>query len=350
MFQQLKPLVAQSPLAMQVAGEGDQLRVTLQQKRAGKARAPLSLSILGTAEELDRDLPAAIAAAAAELTKPAPVAAQVKTQVDAARASANESAKKNQPKPAKKKKPARPVKARPAKPAKAPPLKQAAKPKHKAKPAARVKLPGKKNTPKAPHHPSPITHHSPSKAGVKHHASKPDQAACIADYKAMQAKHGARLNRELFIDKSATGRRFERLWGMSWRKFIEAAEGSRINVAAPRAAKAPVSSGGPARAAAAAPDSANAATPPEQINIVRDWISPLPEIPPPPADAREERDHPSAPMRAVKNADGVVLCRLQRFVNIGDPIRISRSTWVVTHYDNHTIAVEPAAPVEEPTA
>jgi PRTRC genetic system protein E len=234
MFQQLKPLVAKSPIAMNVVAEGDLLRVTIAQKTSRRG-APLNISVLASAEDLDRDLPGEIDKAASQTPAPAPIAEQVKAQVTAA---APAKPKKAAPaaKPAKKTKPAkapRVSKPKPLKQAKAPKI----APKHK------IRLPGTGKKKAAPHA-SRLTPHAPSDDGVKHHASKPGKEQCIADYKAMKAKHGDKLNRELFLDKSDTGRRFERLWGMSWKKFVEEAEGSKIKAdvpaaVAPRAARKP---------------------------------------------------------------------------------------------------------------
>ena len=196
MFKELQPIAEKSPLAMMISAEGSQLRVVITQKKSGAAGAPLSLSILATPEELDADLPASIAAAAGELAKPAPVAEQVKTQVDTALASAKPP-RKSTPKP---------------KAAKAKPVKKTATPKPaKAKKTIKVK-------PTAPKHAAPALGKKPPKL----RASRPTGDACITDYHVLHAKHGDKLTREMFMKKAATGRRFERVFG-NWNKFVAAA-------------------------------------------------------------------------------------------------------------------------------
>jgi len=215
MFQQLKPLVAKSPIAMNVVAEGDLLRVTIAQKTSRRG-TPLNISVLASAEDLDRDLPGEIDKAANQTHTPAPIAEQVRAQVTAAPAA---KPKKAAPaaKPAKKAKLAKaPKTSRPK------PLKQAKAP--KIAPKHKIRLPGTGKKKAAPHASRPAPH-APSSDGVKHHASKPGKEQCIADYHAMKAKHGDKVNRQFFIDNSKTGRRFERLWGMSWEKFVAAAEG-----------------------------------------------------------------------------------------------------------------------------
>ena len=83
MFQQLKPLVAKSPIAMNVVSEGDLLRVTIAQKTS-KRGSPLNISVLASAEDLGRDLPGEIEKAGSYTPAPAPIAEQVKAQVAAA--------------------------------------------------------------------------------------------------------------------------------------------------------------------------------------------------------------------------------------------------------------------------
>lgn len=254
MFQQLKALVAKSPLAMMVADEGAQLRVTITQKKAGKGGVPLSLSIIATPEELDRDLPGAITAAANEVAKPTPVADQVKAQVDAARQPAEKGKKKKG--------------AKSAKTAKTKPLRQATKPKHKAKASAKLRLPGKPRkaaaaTPAA----RTVKLMSNKKDGVKHHANRPDKAACIADYLDSCPKVGDTIKREDFLKKKGgTGRRFERLWDMSWQKFVKAAEAARgKKPAAPASAPAAPKDSKPPAQSSAKRKPAVAATPGDRV-------------------------------------------------------------------------------------
>lgn len=190
MFKALHELARSSPITLLIATEATtSLRVTVAQKSTSKG-VPLSISVVGTPEELDAELPGAIAAAAEDLKRPAPVAEQVRSQVDAAKAAAPK------PKPAKKAAPAKP--ARKTKPA------AKKKPTAKPKPAARPKP-----KPKA-------------LAPAKLRASRPGAEACIADYVALYSQLGANMNRETFMEKATTGRRFERVFG-NWTKFVEAA-------------------------------------------------------------------------------------------------------------------------------
>jgi PRTRC genetic system protein E len=322
MFVQLKPLVSKSPIAMQVVGEGDQLRVTIQQKRSGKTGVPLSLSIVGTPEELDRELPASIATAAGELAKPAPIADQVKAQVQAAASAAADGGRR-------KAKGGKKTSAKTTKRPKTKPLKQAKTPKHKAKAGTKVRLPGKKKTA------SPLTPHpsrTPSPDGVKHHASKPGRDACIADYKAMKEKHGDKLNREFFIEKSETGRRFERLWGMSWNKFKQEAE-SKGSLKTVKVRDLTEEDGfekdGETLPSLAEKRKTKPATPP-----ARSKAAPSTE-----GAGPAEGD---SPPRDVKNSDGVVLLSSYRkYVNRDQELTIGRSPWIVCGWDSASILVKP---------
>ena len=347
MFQQLKPLVAKSPIAMNVVAEGDLLRVTIAQKTS-KRGTPLNISVLASAEDLDRDLPGEIDKAANQTHTPAPIAEQVKAQVTAAATA----------KPKKAAVPAKPAKK--AKPTKAPktsrpkPLKQAKAP--KTAPRNKIRLPGTGKKRTAPHA-SRLTPHAPSSDGVKHHASKPGKEQCIADYKAMKAKHGDRLNRQIFIDNSKTGRRFERLWNMSWEKFVAAAEGSKIKADVPAAA-APRSANKPAAAQADRqlpllpgtwpfPESkANPATPPA-VPEKRTTEAPTASVASAPAEVADpvnetvDTSKPHPP-RVVKEKTGRLIAGgYTAHVKVEETIEIGGGKWIVSDFNERHIIVEP---------
>lgn len=175
MFKELYPLAKDAPIAMMITAEGDNLRVMVQQK--DDSDTPLSIAVLATPEELDAELPAAIKQAVGTPESKTSVADQVAKQLAQTAA--------NVRKPAKKKAATKP----PA------PTKSAAtaRPVAKGKPAA-------------------------TKPAVE---AKPNKDDCLDDLATMQAKHGDKLKRDLFMKESATGRRFENLFG-NWGKFLEA--------------------------------------------------------------------------------------------------------------------------------
>jgi hypothetical protein len=57
----------------------------------------------------------------------------------------------------------------------------------------------------------------------KHLDGLPGKDDCLLDYRNLKRVHGAALTRRLFIKKSDTGRRYEKLWP-NWGKFIKEAE------------------------------------------------------------------------------------------------------------------------------
>jgi PRTRC genetic system protein E len=70
----------------------------------------------------------------------------------------------------------------------------------------------------------------PSAPGEPRHlASKPGKAECIADWRALNEKHGELLTRRKFIKAAKTGRRYEKLW-KNWEAFI--AESSSVAISA----------------------------------------------------------------------------------------------------------------------
>lgn len=135
MFKELFPIVERAPLMLMITKDGDRMRVHITQKKDDKDDfTPLNLAIAATPEELDAELPMAIAEGAAMLSdeKPKSIADQVKGQVEQAKDAAEEGDKK--PSKAKKAAPTPRKKV-------AAPKKPASKPAKQAKPKA--KKPGK---------------------------------------------------------------------------------------------------------------------------------------------------------------------------------------------------------------
>lgn len=130
MFKELFPIVERAPLMLMITKDGERLRVHITQKKDDKDDfTPLNLAIAATPEELDAELPMAIAEGAAMLSdeKPKSIADQVKGQVEQAKDAAEEGdkkpskAKKAAPAPRKKvAPPKKPAASKPAKPAKVP--------------------------------------------------------------------------------------------------------------------------------------------------------------------------------------------------------------------------------------
>lgn len=97
MFKELFPIVERAPLMLMITKDGDRLRVHITQKKDDKDDfTPLNLAIAATPEELDAELPMAIAEGAAMLSdeKPKSIADQVKGQVEQAKDAADEGDKK----------------------------------------------------------------------------------------------------------------------------------------------------------------------------------------------------------------------------------------------------------------
>lgn len=197
MFKELAPIARRAPIAIMIITEGDHLRVTIQQKadKLKDGAIPLAISVAQTPEVLDAELPGAIELASNTAQSAESVLDQVRKQTERA----TEAAKAAGVKKAEKTK--RSVR----KPAKAAVKRKSAGPKPKKTPAAQ---PAKKPT---------------AEKSTKHIASKPNKDQCIADYHAYAAAHpGEPIKREPFMKGSATGRRFERLFG-NWEKFVKAA-------------------------------------------------------------------------------------------------------------------------------
>jgi len=122
-----------------------------------------------------------------------------------------------------------------ATPAPAPRVREAA-PKPPRKPATRKKHAVRKSPKRKPaprRTPAMRKVVSTPAAGL---AGKPE---CIADYKALKAKHGDKLTRRIFVDNAKTSRRYEKLWGNSWPKFVKEAGGGKPAITPAKADKKP---------------------------------------------------------------------------------------------------------------
>ena len=196
-------------VAIFAAGEG-RLRAIISQKPddADSDKKPLSLAVTGTPEELDTELPLALAESVAAPAKS--VTDQVKEQQAEAATEANDKpdtgklAAKTAAKASTKAAPKTPVK----KPVKTP-VKKAEKPAPAAAPVIQPLYPEK---PKAA---------APKKATKSADRQEAKRAACLADLNDALAKHGDNLTRRLFAAEAKTGRSFETVFG-SWEKFLDA--------------------------------------------------------------------------------------------------------------------------------
>lgn len=309
MFKELYPLAQASPLAMMVIVEGEQMRITITQKKEGKVTAPLSLSVLSTPEELDAELPALIATAVGELAKPGPLAEQVRAQVEASKTAAPKRPRAEK----KKSKPAAPKKAKPAKVAKAKP---AAKP--EARPTRGITPPGMKKS---------------AKPGTpKLRASRPGADACIADYHVLHANYGDKLTRELFMKEAPTGRRFERAVG-TWIKFVAAAQAKGTQGPPGDTKTKPLPLEQPLEAKPAAAPAL--ATPPDT------W--PFPTTPKD-VELGESKEH-TGDGWDVYDGDGDYLSSITTHPEIGEKIQLAgRPLIEITSIDGRRVITRPATP------
>src|SRR5882672_9298189 len=226
-FKSLYDVARHTPMSMIITPQGARLRVIIMPKPGKDAKEASALSkpieATGTPEELDAELPEAIAAAKTKVAKATP------------------------PKPPK------PAKA--AKKSKVPRAPKAAKAKKAPKP-------------KAPAQAKPASAASAKKANAARkvttpRSSLPGKDKCLEDLRAYLTT-GKDLNRAAFIawarrNANKTGRRFEKLW-TGWHEFLE--QGKTPSSGAPRADAPPPSSSRSAespssqssRTAAAAPE------------------------------------------------------------------------------------------------
>ncbi len=247
MFKTLAPFAADAPVTIIISPSGDRLHAFITQNKE-KTDNALDLSLIATAEELDTQLPLAIAEHLARPDKS--VAEQVKDQVDAQQESADtkattkKPAKKSAAKPAAKKpaakkptpqksKPAAPSK--PKTPAKPRPAKTSAKPTKAERKATRSAAAAAIKTPvqtpileplikkpvapaEAGAQPTPTTDRLKASLDRAVDAQADKRAACLTDLRNAIALHGEKVTRRQFAELSNTGRSFERLFG-SWENF-----------------------------------------------------------------------------------------------------------------------------------
>lgn len=104
-----------------------------------------------------------------------------------------------------------------------------------AKKPAPKKAPARRPTkPAAPKKRAPAKKPTPKPAAPGDRAGK---AECIADYRKLKAKHGAKLTRNLYVREAATGRRYEKLWANCWPDFVKEAERGTAPAAGAKAPK-----------------------------------------------------------------------------------------------------------------
>lgn len=205
LFKSIAGAAEAAPVIIRVSKEGDGLRVMIHQKAddLDKGVIPLAITVAGTPEQLDTELPTAITEACGALKSAEPIAEQVRKQTDLA--------VKNAP-------PKKKTTAKKAPAAKKPATKKTAttKPKKTPKPAA-----GKAS---ALLRREKAATDALRNQSVKRLASRPTAEQCVAAYHAYAAAHpGEPIKREPFMKDNPTGRRFERLFG-NWEKFVEAAQ------------------------------------------------------------------------------------------------------------------------------
>lgn len=317
MFKELYPLAQSAPIALLIAAEGDELRVTVQQKETKKGK-PLQLSILATPTELDENLPASIADAVEAVFAKVPVADQVKGQV--ARAAGPKEKGKASPTP-------------------------------KKTPAATAK---KKNAAK----PIKPTTAKPAAAETGKRPTKDD---CIAELQALYKIHGNALNREKFLELATkTGRTFERLFG-GWHKFVAAAglQSTEQDPAAPARddktaelfseAHAEITGDGSGTALPPLPDSAYPET---ACAISTTKVPDTWPFPARPEGEEQQAPSPAAPpaprMRSVELEDGTKICSEIREPGIGEELHAGGRTYIVRTVGLDVILVEPKDPPAPP--
>lgn len=239
MFKTLAQQAAISPVTLTIFDINDfgLLRVIITQKKSesDKSHVPLNLAITGTPDQLDTELPLALAEAAAAPTRT--IAEQVKAQAASIAADEdddNETPAKRKPgaamvkkaaEIAKEKKTAQAVAKATAKANAAAKKVQArdisAKPKAKAsiKPAAKMAVPVIEPLIKKPA--ATAATPAPKKTAAEIKAEK--GADCLADLRAAIAAHGAAVTRKQYAAMAKTGRSFETVFG-AWETFKAAAE------------------------------------------------------------------------------------------------------------------------------
>ncbi len=290
MFKHLYDVARHTPLHLIITPNGPQLRIIVTPKPTGEAANNAALakpfSCTGTPEELDAEFPAAIQQytqgvndlrAKLELPLSDLEAAAKKAE----KKEAAKSAKEQEKKAAEEKRKAAAQQAAKTRADNAAKKKAEAERKAKERADARAarkakpSLPGATTPPageqQAPGWPFPTGSGAPSAAEreAAHRPGLPGKPECVRDYRQMKLKHGDKLTRRLFIKKSETGRRYEKLWP-NWEKFVKEA-GAQAELPLDESTRAAESA------------SASGAEPGESPGA-RSAAAPLPEF-----DATEER-------------------------------------------------------------
>lgn len=192
MFKALHKAAQIAPVILRVTTEGEGLRLVIHQKadEMKDGQIPLALSVTGSVDMLEFELPAALHQALGTLQNAGSVADQVAAQTAAAVKTA--AAEGN-----------------------------TGKSKQKSKPSTTKRKVNKPAVAKKPAASKPAAAPKPAKP-TKHSAAKPTAEDCIKAYHEYAAANPGDIKRETFIKGNPTGRRFERLFG-NWEKFIAAA-------------------------------------------------------------------------------------------------------------------------------
>lgn len=311
-FKSLYEVAKHTALSMIITPQGERLRVIIMPKPGKDAKEASALSkpieATGTPEELDAELPKALAAYSEKVNDLRATISVPIEALDSAKAKAG-----------------KPKTAKPAKAAKKPKAPKAAKlakaPKPKAPAQAKAKTPAK-----------PRKAAAGSKTPTPR-ASLPGKDKCIEDLKAYLAT-GKDLNRAAFIawarkNGNRTGRRFEKLW-TGWHEFVEThskpldrISGAPLSESPPASKTAEPSPG--SRKAAVAPEPARAV---KQSKTVLDAAAkwPFPTQNKKPGDdaiaypeyARQRRQIKEATTRVVYTDTGTLLGSCDQQLAVGD--------------------------------
>jgi PRTRC genetic system protein E len=208
-FQNLFPVARHTPLSIIVSPNGTQLSVIVTPKPTGDAEDNPALAnpikIVGTPEDLDKELPAALRQYADKVND---LRTKIDLPTEALEAAAVKAGSGKHRNGGHKRSEA----------AKRTPAKREADAQRHKKAEDKKSAAAKKGVATRTAKTSKIN--LPGVAPAEKKDNKPDKPACIADLKAMIEKHGAELTRRLFIKKATTGRRYEKLW-KNWEEFID---------------------------------------------------------------------------------------------------------------------------------
>lgn len=316
-FKSLYDVAKHTALSMIITPQGERLRVIIMPKPGKDAKEASALSkpieATGTPEELDAELPKALAAYSEKVND---LRATISVPIDALDAA--------------KAKAGKPRAAKPAKAAKKPKAPKAAKPVKAPKPKAPDQA--KTKTPAKPRRPSNAEHRRLLRGNKSPtpRASLPGKDKCLEDLNAYLAT-GKDLSRAPFIawarkNGNKTGRRFEKLWS-GWHEFIKAIPNTFDKISgAPQsspAASKPAEPSPGSRKAAAAPEPARPAkTSKTVLDPALKWPFPTEAV----TDSEIEgtvRDlrkklKPTAKVRTVHTDTGTLLGNCDLWLEVGD--------------------------------